>query len=107
MSDTGHTTRERAAPAVYYLSKLKSSGITLRAARAGPGSMLVKVAEHIRVCIGQPREARERFAQVDDRLLKADFNDLEARWLRLAESYKFIEQLEVFLTDGKSFREQL
>lgn len=68
--------------------------------------MLVKVAEHIRVCIEQAREARERFAQVDDGLLKADFNDLEARWLRLAESYKFIEQLEVFLTDGKSFRER-
>jgi hypothetical protein len=68
--------------------------------------MLVKVAEHIRVCLEQAREARERAAQVSDEAAKLDFQELEARWLRLAESYKFIEQLETFLIDGKSFREK-
>ena len=47
-----------------------------------------------------------RAAQTSDEAAKLDFQELEARWLRLAESYKFIEQLEVFLTDGKSFREK-
>jgi hypothetical protein len=68
--------------------------------------MLVKVAEHIRVCLEHAREARERAAQVDDEALKKDFYDIEDRWLRLAESYKFIEQLEVFLIDGKNSRDR-
>jgi hypothetical protein len=66
--------------------------------------MLVKVAEHISTCLEHARDARERAAQTDDETLKSEFHDIEARWLRLAESYRFIEQLEVFLTDSKAPR---
>jgi hypothetical protein len=55
--------------------------------------MLDSVTEHIRECRQHAEDcARKAAAQTDPRL-KQDFLDMERRWLLLARSYEFTEQL--------------
>ena len=39
--------------------------------------------------------------EATDPSMKADFLQLEKRWLRLAQSYEFVERLEAFLLNGR------
>ena len=58
--------------------------------------MLSSVSEQIRECYRHAEDcAREAAAQADP-TLKADFLDLERRWLVLARSYDFTERLNSF-----------
>jgi hypothetical protein len=55
--------------------------------------MLDSLTEHIRECRRHAEDcARKAAAQTDPRL-KQDFLDMERRWLLLARSYEFTEQL--------------
>lgn len=66
--------------------------------------MLLKVAVHISECLENAEQARQRANSITDPKLKADYEDIELRWLRLAESYRFVEQMERFLDDAQQKR---
>ena len=66
--------------------------------------MLLKVAAHIRECLANAEQARERANAVIDPKLRADYLDIESRWMRLADSYRFVEQMERFLDDAQQKR---
>ena len=66
--------------------------------------MLLKVAAHISECLANAEQARERAKVIADPQLKADYLDIELRWLRLADSYRFVEQMERFLDDAQQKR---
>ena len=58
--------------------------------------MLNNQSEHIRECLEHAEDcARKAAAQTDPRL-KEDFLDMERRWLFLARSYEFTENLVDF-----------
>ena len=62
--------------------------------------MLLKLSDKISECLAHAAEARERAKAATDADHKADFHDMELRWLRLVESYRFVEQASRFLEDG-------
>jgi len=66
--------------------------------------MLLKLSDKIRECLAHAADARERANTATDRARKADLLDMEMRWLRLVESYKFVEQASRFLEDGHRAR---
>ena len=61
------------------------------------GSLLRNVMDHIVDCLRRVEEARKRAERATDPKIKLDFRDIEARWLNLAGSYRFVERLENFL----------
>jgi hypothetical protein len=63
--------------------------------------MLLRVAESIRHCLDHAVEARELAATATDDKIKAEYQDMERRWMLLAESYRLVEQMELFIADGK------
>jgi hypothetical protein len=63
--------------------------------------MLLRVAAKIRQCLDHAAEARHRARTEPNPQRKAEFLDMERRWLRLAESYRLLEQIERFIADGK------
>lgn len=65
--------------------------------------MLQQLAENIRECLAHAAKARERADSEADPQWKADLLDLERRWLFLADSYQFVEQLERFLLEGRRY----
>jgi len=62
--------------------------------------MLLKLSDKISECLTEAAEARERAKAATDPDHKADFLDMELRWLRLVESYRFVEQASRFLEDS-------
>jgi hypothetical protein len=62
--------------------------------------MLLKLSDKISECLTEAAEARERAQAATDPGDKADFLDMELRWLRLVESYRFVEQASLFLEDS-------
>jgi hypothetical protein len=62
--------------------------------------MLLKLSDKISECLTEAAEARERAKAATDPGRKADFLDMELRWLRLVESYRFVEQASRFLEDS-------
>lgn len=63
--------------------------------------MLLRIAEDVRQCLELAAEASERARSQINSERKAEFLEMERRWLRLAESYRLVEQLEIFILDGK------
>ena len=55
--------------------------------------MLSNVSEQIRECYRHAEDCARKAAAQADPILKADFLDLERRWLVLARSYDFTERL--------------
>src|SRR5215831_16015211 len=51
--------------------------------------MLLKLSDKISECLAHAAEARERAKAATDADQKAHFLDMELRWLRLVESYRF------------------
>lgn len=68
--------------------------------------MLLKVQDRIRECLHLAGDAGKRAAQATDPRIKADFIDIEGRYMHLAESYRFVEQVERFLDDAKMERKK-
>jgi hypothetical protein len=63
--------------------------------------MLQKLSNEIRECYRHAAEARHK-AEVTTHLpTKAEFQDIERRWLSLARSYEFSEQLASFTHEVK------
>jgi hypothetical protein len=58
--------------------------------------MLFKLNNEIRECLHNAAAARERADATNDPLTKADFVDMERRWLFLARSYEFTERISAF-----------
>ena len=66
--------------------------------------MFLKLSDQISECLGYAVDARERADAAADPSRKADFLDMERRWLRLVESYRFVEQAARFSLDGHAAR---
>ena len=58
--------------------------------------MFLKLSDEIGECLGYAVDARERADAAADPSRKADFLDMGRRWLRLVESYRFVEQAARF-----------
>jgi hypothetical protein len=63
--------------------------------------MLLRIAEDVRQCLERAAEARERAQSQLNSECKAEFLEMERRWLHLAESYRFVAQLEDFIFESK------
>jgi hypothetical protein len=61
--------------------------------------MLQNLGDHVRHCHARALEARRRAAETADPALRADFEQTEQGWLRLAESYMMSERLQAFLLE--------
>jgi hypothetical protein len=66
--------------------------------------MLLKISEQIRDALARAAEARECAYRESNPDRKSEFFDMELRWLRLAESYKFVERANQFLDDVQRHR---
>jgi hypothetical protein len=66
--------------------------------------MLLQVADNIRQCLDHAADSRERARTERDPGRKAELLEMEARWLRLAESYRVVEQLERYNSRTKPRR---
>jgi hypothetical protein len=66
--------------------------------------MLLRVAENIRHCLDRAADARQLAQETIDPKRKAELLDMEQRWSRLAESYRLVEQMDLFITDAKRQR---
>lgn len=64
--------------------------------------MLDNLCPKAQECHRHAMEARRRAANTTDEKLRADFLDMEARWLRLAESYQFAASMNARLADHAS-----
>ena len=62
--------------------------------------MLLKLSDQISECLGYAVASREQANAAADPSRKADFLNMERRWLRLVESYRFVEQAARFLEDS-------
>src|SRR5262249_31357580 len=58
-----------------------------------------KISEQIREALARAAEARDCAYRETNPDRKSDFLDMELRWSRLAESYKFVERANQFLDD--------
>jgi hypothetical protein len=65
--------------------------------------MLNDVSEQIRDCLRHAEDCARKAAAQSDPTLKADFLDMERRWLSLARSYELTGQLTYF--SGETRRE--
>ena len=64
-------------------------------------AVLNNLSEHVRDCLQHAEDCAQRAAVQTDPTLKADFLDLEWRWLALARSYDFTERLDDFCSESK------
>ncbi|MGA7972896.1 MAG: hypothetical protein WCA36_08820 [Pseudolabrys sp.] len=61
--------------------------------------MLQNLSDQIRQCHARATEARARAAETADPALRAEFEQMEQGWLRLAESYALSERLQHYLLE--------
>jgi hypothetical protein len=54
--------------------------------------MLQKMSADVAYCYGRARDCFAKAREASNELIKADFLDLEVRWLLLAQSYQFPER---------------
>jgi hypothetical protein len=69
--------------------------------------MLKNLSEEIRECHRHAEDCARKAAAQIDLQLKADFVDLEMRWLFLARSYEFTERLTDFSDETKRNADKL
>jgi len=63
--------------------------------------MLNNVSEQIRECLRHAEDCARKAAAQTDPTLKADFLDMERRWLSLARSYELTGKLTYFSGETK------
>jgi len=63
--------------------------------------MLQNLSSDVPECLQRARECAER---AQNPALQRDFIDMEARWLKLARSYQFAEQLQTFTSHNEGQR---
>jgi hypothetical protein len=64
--------------------------------------MLNKQSDQIRECLQHAKDCARKAAAQTDPNLKNDFFEMERRWLFLARSYEFTEQLETTFPTRRS-----
>jgi len=62
--------------------------------------VLQNLSDKVRLCYARAAEARERADEVLDPEAKADFLNMERRWLKLARSFELGERLDDFTRDN-------
>ena len=70
-------------------------------------AVLDGISEQIRECYRHAEDCGRKAAAQTDPKIKADFLDLERRWLVLARSYDFTERLTDFSHEGKRNADKL
>jgi hypothetical protein len=75
--------------------------------RAGGRVVLNNLSEQIRECYRHAEDCARKATSQTDPQTKADFLDLERRWLLLAQSYEFTERLHDFSGETKRNVDQL
>jgi PAS domain S-box-containing protein len=73
--------------------------------RRGP-IVLKKLSEQVRECHKRAAESKQKAETTADSRLKADFLDMEKRWLALARSYEFTESLGDFTATNADWRRE-
>jgi PAS domain S-box-containing protein len=68
--------------------------------------MLEQLSDQIRGCLEHAADAKAKADATDDPALRAEFLDMERRWLILARSYGFTESLEDFTTASSEWRQK-
>ncbi len=58
--------------------------------------MLQNLSPEVSYCLQRAEDCRERARRETNPLLRRDFFDMELRWLKLARSYQFVDQLSAF-----------
>jgi hypothetical protein len=69
--------------------------------------MLETVLAEVRDCLRHAEDCAERAKREPNPELQRDFFDMEQRWLRLARSYQFAEQLRTFTSYNAQQRGKL
>ncbi len=67
--------------------------------------MLQNLSEEISLCYERAAEAKQRADRLLDPEAKADFLNMERRWLLLARSYEFGERLDDFTQEKRASSE--
>ena len=63
--------------------------------------LLNNLSEQVRECLRHAEDCARQAAEHPNAKMKADFLDLERRWLSLARSYEFTERLSDFCGENK------
>jgi PAS domain-containing protein len=66
--------------------------------------MLQKPSEQVQACLERAFEAERKACGSADPALKADFLEMEKRWVALARSYEFAERLTEFTAENANWR---
>jgi two-component sensor histidine kinase len=66
----------------------------------GMGALLQNLSDKVKLCYERAAEAKERADEMLDPEAKADFLNVERRWLLLARSYQFGERLDDFTRES-------
>ena len=66
--------------------------------------MLQNLSSNVRECLQRAKECAERAKHAQNPALQRDFIDMEARWLKLARSNQFSEQLQTFTSHNEGQR---
>ena len=69
--------------------------------------MLENLNEQVRECLRRAEDSAERAKREPNPILKRDFREMEGRWIKLARSYQFLEQLTSFTTYNNQRRTEL
>src|SRR4029079_2904991 len=70
-------------------------------------AMLENLGEHVLECLRRAEESAERAKREPNPDIQRDFLEMEGRWLRLALSYQFLEQLGSFTSYNNQNRAQI
>jgi hypothetical protein len=68
--------------------------------------MLQNLSEQVRNCLQHAEHCAHRATAEPDPNLQRDYLMMERRWLSLARSYQFSEQLDTFSTHNKNRRKE-
>jgi hypothetical protein len=69
--------------------------------------MLEHLAEEVRECVERAGECAARAKMEPNPALQRDFIDMELRWLQLARSYQFLDQLRTVSAGHEKRRGEL
>jgi PAS domain S-box-containing protein len=69
--------------------------------------MLQKLSEQIKFCFERALDAKRKADEATDQAVKADFLEMEKRWLTLARSYEFSERLSDFTAANSAWRRRI
>jgi hypothetical protein len=69
--------------------------------------LLQNLSQEVRECLQHAQDCAQRAKATSDPTVQRDFYDMEARWLKLARSYQFLDQLNSFTVHNQQLRTSL